>query len=178
MKKYQYILINTIGIFLLSFVCHYMYEWFPNKLTVLFFPVNESIWEHVKMLYTANILWAFFEYFIYKKREVTLDNFFITLLLGSISNLIILLILYLPTYYLLGEHILLTIIILFFSILISQWLIFPINEKKEMKTLNIVCLIFIPLLCSLFGYLTYHPIQCDLFYDRMQEKYGLSTLNK
>lgn len=131
MKKYKYILVSTVGILILSFLCHFVYDLFPNKLTVLFFPVNESIFEHVKMIYTANILWGIFEYFIYKRNKMNLDNFFISLFLGSLLNLVILLIIYLPVYYLLGEHLPLTIFILLFSILLSQWIIFPVNEKKK-----------------------------------------------
>lgn len=171
MKK-KYIWINTIGIFLLSFLCHFIYDWFPNQITAIFFPVNESIWEHVKMLYTTIILFGIIEYFIYKKNRISLHHFFTTLFCSAFLNLIILLVLYLPIYYLFKEHMITTIVILFLSILLSQIITFPILQKKENKVLNICCLILIPLLFIIFGYLTYHPILCDLFYDPLKEKYG------
>ena len=30
---------------------HFLYEWLPNPLTALLSPVNESLWEHIKILY-------------------------------------------------------------------------------------------------------------------------------
>lgn len=30
---------------------HFVYDFFPNAVTALFSPVNESIWEHLKLLY-------------------------------------------------------------------------------------------------------------------------------
>ena len=45
--------IKIIGFFImmcLSFLSHFMYEWCDNFLFSIFFPVNESIWEHMKLL--------------------------------------------------------------------------------------------------------------------------------
>ena len=30
---------------------HFLYDFFPNPVTALFSPVNESIWEHLKLIY-------------------------------------------------------------------------------------------------------------------------------
>ena len=35
----------------LGTVGHFLYEWFPNALTALIAPVNESVWEHLKLLF-------------------------------------------------------------------------------------------------------------------------------
>ena len=59
--------IKIIGFFImmcLSFLSHFMYEWCDNFLFSIFFPVNESIWEHMKLFnYTIHIL-IFLEYFL------------------------------------------------------------------------------------------------------------------
>lgn len=39
---------------LLGGALHFLYSWCPNPVTALFSPVNESIWEHVKV-----ILWPY-----------------------------------------------------------------------------------------------------------------------
>ena len=56
MKK---ILINSLFIFVISSIFHFVYNIFPNNITALFFPVNESIWEHYKLLYTSAILFSY-----------------------------------------------------------------------------------------------------------------------
>lgn len=55
-------IISTIGIFLLSFVFHFMYEWFPNLVFSFVFPVNESIWEHMKVIVTSTLVYGIIEY--------------------------------------------------------------------------------------------------------------------
>ena len=175
MKKKIWI-VNAVGIFLLSFLCHFIYDWFPNKLTCLFFPVNESIWEHVKMLFTTNIVWGVIAFFLYRKIKIPTHNLFPYLWTSGVLNCIILLALYLPLYYLLGEHMILTLIILFVSIIITQYITSRINERKEAKLWNFLSLIAIVLTFCLLGYLTYHPLKTELFYDKIEEKYGLWTL--
>jgi len=32
-------------------VLHFVYGWWPNAVTALFSPVNESLWEHVKLVF-------------------------------------------------------------------------------------------------------------------------------
>ena len=53
-------IISTIGIFLLCFSFHFIYDWIPNYITAIFFPVNESIWEHMKLLFSATIFYGVF----------------------------------------------------------------------------------------------------------------------
>ena len=68
LKKWK--VISCIGIFLLSALLHFIYDWFPSFFTSLFFPVNESIWEHnkitikkEKMSFLQNVFLLFFVLF-------------------------------------------------------------------------------------------------------------------
>ena len=36
---------------LAGFVLHFLYQWWPNAVTALFSPVNESLWEHIKLIF-------------------------------------------------------------------------------------------------------------------------------
>ena len=39
---------------------HFLYEWLPNPVTALLSPINESLWEHIKLIYwpyLAAALW-------------------------------------------------------------------------------------------------------------------------
>ena len=70
--------IKIIGVFImmcLSFLSHFMYEWCNNFLFSIFFPVNESIWEHKKLLITPVLIYALIEYFIYKNKTIKFNNF-------------------------------------------------------------------------------------------------------
>ena len=50
MSKKKLMIITTLIAFLLCFPFHFVYDTFPNLITSIFFPINESIWEHMKLL--------------------------------------------------------------------------------------------------------------------------------
>jgi hypothetical protein len=41
---------SCIAAVILGTVLHFLYGWWPNAVTALFSPINESIWEHVKLV--------------------------------------------------------------------------------------------------------------------------------
>ena len=43
--------VTWIAAILAGCVLHFLYEWQPNAVTALFSPVNESLWEHVKLVF-------------------------------------------------------------------------------------------------------------------------------
>ena len=43
-------IVSIFGMFIFCFLTHFLYNFFPNTLFSIFFPVNESIWEHMKMM--------------------------------------------------------------------------------------------------------------------------------
>ena len=52
----------------LGVLFHFAYDLFgENWVAGLFFPVNESIWEHLKLLFFSVALWWILEWFIWEK---------------------------------------------------------------------------------------------------------------
>ena len=45
------LVITWIAALLAGCVLHFLYTWCPNAVTALFSPVNESLWEHVKLVF-------------------------------------------------------------------------------------------------------------------------------
>ena len=75
-KKVKLILV--IIIFILSFICHFAYELIPNFIFSIIFPVNESIWEHMKLIATPVIIGSIFEYIYYKRKKINCNNFILS----------------------------------------------------------------------------------------------------
>jgi len=165
------------GVFLLCFPFHFMYDWFPNTLFSIFFPVNESIFEHMKMLFSASILYGIIDYFLLNLFHQKKANFLVCLFFSSTISIPIFLIIYLPFYYWIGEDMVLNISILFLSIIISQLISCFILNCKDFKNLNIVSIVGIILVYIVFGLLTYYPPINDLFLDPVHDKYGINTYN-
>ena len=64
MKKFiKYEIIGFVFVCIIGTVGHFLYKWSGQAIIVgLFFPVNESIWEHLKLLFFPFLLYSLFEY--------------------------------------------------------------------------------------------------------------------
>ncbi len=104
-------IISIIGILILSFISHFMYDLFPNIIFSFIFPVNESIWEHMKILFTSILLYGFIDKYLLNKYNIKHNNFPFQLYFTAISSIPLYLTIYIPIYKLLGETNNITIII-------------------------------------------------------------------
>ncbi len=171
-------IIGFFVIFLLCFPFHFLYDWLPNSLFSIFFPVNESIWEHMKLIYTSFIFYGIFDYLLFKKNKIDFNNFLIQLFLIPIIAIFIYLIIFIPIYKMIGENMIVSIGLLAIVILIEQILSYFILQYKEIKYQNIIGIIGIVLVYIIFGYLTYKPIENYIFYDTVKDKYGINIYIK
>ena len=168
-KKFKFF--SIIIIFLICFPLHFLYDLFPNVITSIISPINESIWEHMKILFTSTILSIPLQsiYINYKKEtfyNITLSNY-----ASSIINIIIFLILFIPIYKLIGENFVITIIIMFTSIVISQLTTTSLLKTKETQ-FNKYSYILIIITYLIFGYLTYNPLDLEIFIDPTNNIYN------
>ena len=170
-------IISVIGIFILCFLFHYLYELIPCGLTAIFFPVNESIFEHLKMMFTSVIIYGIIDYIILQKFKIKYNNFFTSLFVSAITIIPIFLILYLPFYYKIGPKMFLNIGMLLVAIILSQIISYFILKAKDLNKLNIVSFMMIIISYIVLAYLTYNPIKSELFFDTQEEKYGINNYN-
>ena len=170
-------IISTIGIFLLCFLFHFIYDWLPSSITAIFFPVNESIWEHMKLIFSAVIFYGIIDYIILQKFKIRYNNFFTSLFVSALTIIPIYLVMFLPIYYKIGENMVITIGIMLIAIVISQVISYKILKEKDFDRINIVSLILIIISYIVFAYLTYNPIKSELFFDTQEEKYGINNYN-
>lgn len=168
-------IIGTLTIFTLAFIYHFLYEWFPNPIFSILFPVNESIWEHMKLLYTGILSWGLIEIILLKKNKINYNNYPYQLFLTSFTSIIIYLILYLPIYNIIGEKLIISISLLFIVILLEQILsYYLLKQKKETDILDKISIILIILFYMILLNLTYDPPRNYIFYDTVENKYGIN----
>lgn len=56
-----YLIIGTIFVIILGTLSHFFYDWSNNSFVVGFFsPVNESTWEHMKLVFFPMLLFSLF----------------------------------------------------------------------------------------------------------------------
>ena len=74
-KLFKYDLLGFIFINIIGTLSHFIYNWSnENKIVALFCPVNESVWEHLKLLFFPFFLYIIFE-FIKLKGYVDQNSF-------------------------------------------------------------------------------------------------------
>ena len=167
--------IGVITIFVLTFIYHFLYEWFPNPIFSILFPVNESIWEHMKLLYTGILSWGIIEIMLLKKNKIRYSNYSYQLFLTSFTSIILYLIIYLPLYNLFGESLIISIPLLLIVILLEQILsYYLLKQKKENDILDKIAIILIILFYMILLNLTYDPPKNYIFYDTVENKYGIN----
>jgi len=170
-------IISIIGTFLLCFLTHFIYNIFPNTLFSIFFPVNESIWEHMKMLFTTTLLFGIIEYILIKKYDIKVNNFLFSKFIEALISIPIYLVMFLPFYYRFGENMIVIFIMMLITFIITQFIGYKIMDCKHINHSNKIAIILIIISYIIFGYLTYNPIHNHLFLDTEKEKYLINDNN-
>ena len=173
MKRKKVFIIDTITIFLCMFLFHFVYNLFPNFLTAAFFPVNESLFEHLKLIFISEIIVGLVTFFILKNKKISINNYFFGLFLATIFNLFLFFLIYLPIYNRFGEGIVYTMLIFLVTLIISEYLFYLITLQKEKEILNALSINLIPLFWLILVYLTFNPLHTDFFFDPKAEIYGI-----
>ena len=165
-------MINVVFLFLLSFLWHFVYDWFPNTIFALVFPVNESIWEHMKIIYFCLFMGSILEFVLCKKNNIKINNFYIEAMVKSILGVIFYLIIFIPFYLWLGESMLISISLMLITYIFMEYIGYKILTGEEMN-INILPVIIIVLGCIMFVILTFYPLHNFLFFDEVKFGYGI-----
>lgn len=171
----KYIKLKIIGItvaFILAFPIHFLYDKFPNIITSIIAPVNESIAEHMKILFTSILLAGVIQKLIVIKKNLKINNVCISNFIAAISSIPIFLIMFLPIYKLIGENLPITIIIMLIAIIISELISLYIMTKKDLKLEN-KAIIFTIIVYIIFYILTVHPPNNYYFIDPIDNTIGI-----
>ncbi len=172
--KLKYLkLIGVIIAFLLCFLLHFLYDLIPCFITSVIAPVNESIAEHMKILFGSILISGVIQKIIVKLKHLSYKNVCISNVIASLLSIPIFLVIYMPIYNAIGENLLLTIFLMLIVIIISQIItIFIINIKKDLHMENLAIL-FVIIIYMVFAVLTYDPPERSIFMDPKTLNYGI-----
>ncbi|QUH27093.1 DUF6512 family protein [Serpentinicella alkaliphila] len=147
-------------IFIMSFLLHELYDMTGQNIIVgVFAPINESIWEHMKMGFFAVIFYSMIEYYFIRGIS---NNFFLAKGILVILLPAMIAIGHIVYTTILGRHIvLIDIINLFIWIGIGQLISYKIlTLEKNYLTLNKTCLVFI--IFMMLAYIVFTFVQPNL----------------
>lgn len=174
MKYKLWKIFSPLLIFGLSALLHNVYKWCPSFLTSILTPVNESIWEHNKIIIDAFFIWMILDKLLFKKGK----NYFYNVLSATLCSILVMLI-FTPVFFIIlkkQDNLILTLIIYFVCIVISQILYYYLESKKNNSKFKTIGIILWILLFIINAYFTYYPLKNGLFYDYSNNHYGVTSL--
>lgn len=151
---------------------HFLFEWTGgNRVAALFSAVNESIWEHLKLLFYPCILFAVAEYFAWGRGE---RSFWCIKLLGILSGLVLIPVVYYTYTGILGVNADWFNITLFF---LAAGFTFYLEAKffereRACRLPEGLALGVLLLICAAFTVFTFLPLRIPFFQDPATGTYG------
>lgn len=157
-------IIGIIFVIIAGSLAHFLYEWTGNNYIIgLFTPVNESIWEHMKLVFFPMLIYLVLMIFIFREKYPCITS---SLCLGILMRTLLIPVLYYAYTYILGKDIFIIDIAIFIvSVLIAFRLSykFALSCEFQQYTAFLIGLVCILLVC--FVVFTYHPPAIRLFED-------------
>lgn len=152
---------------------HFLYDWTDNSIIVApFSAVNESIWEHMKLLFFPMFVFALVEYkFIGKYYE----NFLCAKLAGTITGLLLIPIIYYTYTGVLGINADWFNIVIFFIAAGVAYYLENLLMRNKLGFCNSSCVAFVILcfIAVLFVVMTFIQPKIPLFQDMTTGNYGI-----
>ncbi len=156
----------------LGTLLHFLYDWTDIGFVALFSAVNESIWEHMKILFFPMLIFAVFESRYFAKDY---ENFWCAKLIGILVGLIVIPVMYYTYTGALGVSADWFNIIIFFIAAAVAYIIETRLMKRDKNFCKspIVAIIVLCIIAVVFAIFSFAPPVIPLFEDPITKTYGL-----
>ncbi|MGE5328251.1 MAG: DUF6512 family protein [Deltaproteobacteria bacterium] len=173
----SWILLGIPVLFVIGSLMHFAYEWSGNSIIVgIFAPVNESVWEHLKLAFWPILAWWILGYILLGNNNmISTSQWFTSCVVSEIVSMVTILAFYYTYTGALGiESLILDIFSLFLGIALGQILAFHVYKYAKLNHywlyISIAILIFIAVTFVVF---TFIPPHIPLFKDSSTGRYGI-----
>lgn len=167
-------IVSSIFVCILGTLLHFTYKFFGENIFVASFSaVNESVWEHLKLLFFPMLLTTIIGYFYIRKNA---PNFLCSKTLGIVTSMSFIIMFFYTYTGIIGKSIVFIDIASFFvSVILGEYLAYRLM-LSDFKCNNIIAIIILTIILICFVLFTYFPPNIGLFKDPVTNQYGL--LNK
>lgn len=154
---------------------HFLYDWTENNVIAgLFTPVNESVWEHMKLLFFPMLLYSFTGAMRFRKKYPCILP---SLCLGILTGTLAIPILFYSYMYIIGKDIFLLDIGIFILSVIAAFIIafkFTLSCKIKPYAVLLYCITALLFLCLVL--FTYAPPNFKIFEEPAVHGIGVLTI--
>ena len=168
-----YEMVGTLFIIILGSILHFTFEWSGgNPVAGAFSAVNESVWEHLKLVFWPVLLFMLIEYIPLKKKA---NNLVLAKTVGVCLAVITIPIVFYSYTAVTGRSIFLIDISTFVvAVIIGQISSYKLlTHEKLSENLERISLVLLVLLGIAFVLFTFYPPQLPVFRDPITGKYGI-----
>ncbi|MBC7074181.1 DUF192 domain-containing protein, partial [Candidatus Parcubacteria bacterium] len=176
-KTLKFEILGIFFVLLLGSFLHFAFE-FSGKfwLVGVFSPVNESVWEHLKLAFFPSILWLLIEIKFLKEKP---KNFLFAKTKGIFLIPFLIVVLFYSFEAILGKDVLILDILIFIvSVILGTILGLKIMSFKNVREIfNKISAVFLFLFFVCFVIFTFYPPKLFLFQDPITQGYGIQKSN-
>jgi len=152
---------------------HFAFEWtgyWPPAAVVA--PVNESVWEHLKLAFWPGLAFALIEFVAIRER---VSNFWVAKSVALFSMPATVVILFYAYTALTGDNFLVADILIFIvAVVIGQWISYRILLARRVgRVVRLLAIGALVVMLGAFALLSYFPPRLRLFRDPVTGQYGL-----
>lgn len=171
-------LIVTILELILGTLLHFIYEWSGNNVIIASFSaVNESVWEHLKLVFYPMLILGLIEYYFVKNIA---NNYIEAKAIGTFTAISFIVISFFTYTGIIGTNFFIIYILIFIiSIILGEWTSYKLMKRKNESTIQTKILAggILIFLLSCFIIFTYVTPQVNLFRDFTNGTYGITEHN-
>ena len=151
---------------ILGTLLHFTYEWSgENAFVGSFSAVNESVWEHLKLVFFPMLMATIIEYF-FVKNEV--NNYIEAKTIGIFTAIAFIVVTFFTYSGIIGTSIILIDILIFIiSIILGEYVSYKLMKRNDESTVTteVLSIIILAFLLICFVIFTYLPPEVNLFRD-------------
>lgn len=166
---------SVILAFVLGTLLHFTYPLSgENKIIAIFSSINESVWEHLKLLYFPMLLSTIIGFFYFKK---VVPNFLCSKTIGIIVAMVFTVVFFFTYTGILGRHIAAIDIASFFIAVVLGEFVSYLLIINKFKCSNVIAIIVLIILFVSFIFFTFFTPNIGIFKDPVTGKYGISSVS-
>lgn len=171
MKRKKYYMIAFLFCMGLGILLHFTYKISNyNQVIGLFSPVNESVWEHLKLLFYPMLCISII---FYLKDRKNIQNYWFAKMLGILAAMMFVVVFFYTYTGIIGKnYIILDIGSFAMSILLGEYVMYKILRINKLYKLEIFSLIILFIILYFFIIFTKYPPRIPLFEDPVYGTFG------
>ena len=162
---------------ILGTLLHFTYEWSGENLFIgSFSAVNESVWEHLKLVFYPMLIATIVEYFFVKD---VANNYVEAKTIGIFTAISFIVVAFFTYSGIIGTSIIVIDILLFIiSIILGEYVAYRLMKREDESTVTteVLSILILAFLLMCFVIFTYLPPEVNLFRDVTTGVYGIGNI--